>query len=79
MVPKQLIESICVLVVNLTIPPNIIKQHLLETFFHPEVGEMIIDETPIRKWIQDLTIVGLIVIEEEQLTKINLNTKENVQ
>jgi hypothetical protein len=33
--------------VNLVIPPNIIKQHLPETFFYPEVGDMIIDETPI--------------------------------
>ncbi len=35
---KQHVEMICVLVINLIIPPNIIKQHLLETFFHPEVG-----------------------------------------
>jgi hypothetical protein len=60
-------------------PPNTIKQHLLETFFHPEVGEMITDETLVREWIKDLTIVGLIIIEEEQLTKVNLSTKENVQ
>jgi hypothetical protein len=45
-IPKQLVEPICVLVVNLAIPPNIIKQHLLKTFFHLEVGEMIIDGTP---------------------------------
>jgi fumarate reductase subunit D len=42
---KQLVEPICVLIVNLTIPLNTIKQHLLETFSHPEEGEMIIDET----------------------------------
>jgi hypothetical protein len=44
-VSKQPIELVCVLVVNLNIPPNTIKQHLHETFFHPKVGEMIIDET----------------------------------
>jgi hypothetical protein len=32
---------------KLTIPPNIVKQHLHETFFHQEVGEMIVDETLI--------------------------------
>jgi hypothetical protein len=45
-VPKQHVELVCVLVVNLAIPPNIAKQHLLKTFFHPKVGKMIIDETP---------------------------------
>jgi hypothetical protein len=45
-VPKQPIEPICVLVVNLPIPLDTIKQHLLETFFHLEMGEMIIDHLP---------------------------------
>jgi hypothetical protein len=40
---------------------------------------MIIDETHVREWVQDLTIVGWTVIEGEQLTKANLGTKENVQ
>jgi hypothetical protein len=40
---------------------------------------MIIDETPIREQIQDLTIASWIVIDEEQLIKINLGTKENMQ
>ncbi len=40
---------------------------------------MIIDETPIRKQIHNLTIASWIVTEEEQLTKINLGTKENMQ
>jgi hypothetical protein len=44
--PKQLAEPMCVLNVNLAIPPDIVKHHLLETFFHPKVGKMIIDETP---------------------------------
>jgi hypothetical protein len=47
LVPKQHIEPmLCVLAINLTIPLDIIKQHLPKTFFHLEVGEMIIDETP---------------------------------
>jgi hypothetical protein len=40
---------------------------------------MIIDETLIRKQIQDLTIASWIVNEEGQLTNINLGTKENMQ
>jgi hypothetical protein len=45
LVPKQPIESVHILVINLVIPLDIIKQHLLKTFFHPKVGEMIIDKT----------------------------------
>jgi hypothetical protein len=52
---------------------------LPKTFFHQEVGEMIIDETPIQERNQDLTIVGWTIIEEKQMNKINLGTKENVQ
>jgi hypothetical protein len=49
-VPKQPIEPMfCVLVVNLAIPFDIIKQHLPKTFFHLEVGKMIIDETPAQE------------------------------
>jgi hypothetical protein len=47
--PKQLIEPVCVLDVNLVIPPNIVKHHLLETFFHPKVGKMITNETPTQE------------------------------
>ncbi len=47
LVPKQHVELICIFVVNLIIPPDIIKQHLPETFLHLEVGEMIINETLI--------------------------------
>jgi hypothetical protein len=43
---KQHIVPIDVLVVKLVIPPGFIKQHLLSTFFHLEVGEMIVDERP---------------------------------
>jgi hypothetical protein len=45
-VPKQLVELVCVLFINLIIPPNIVKQHLPETFLHTKKGEMIINETP---------------------------------
>ncbi len=45
LVSKQLVESVCVLAINLSIPLDIVEQHLPETFFHLEVGEMIIDET----------------------------------
>jgi hypothetical protein len=39
---------------------------------------MIIDETLVQKQVQDLTIACWIVAKEEQVTKINLGTKENV-
>ncbi len=42
---KQLVVPINVLAVKLVIPPNIVKQNLPKTFFHLEVGEMIVDET----------------------------------
>jgi hypothetical protein len=43
------------------------------------MGEMIINETHVQEWIQYPTIVGWTIIEEEQLTKANLGTKEIVQ
>jgi hypothetical protein len=46
---------VCVLIMNLVIPLDIVKQHLPKAFFHPKVGEMIIDETPAQERIQDLT------------------------
>jgi hypothetical protein len=51
-------KTIGVLVVKLVIPLDTIKWHLFETSFHLEVGEMIIDETLVQEWIQDLTIAG---------------------
>jgi hypothetical protein len=45
---KQPIVPVDVLILKLIIPPNIVK-HLLETFFHPKVGEMIVDETPLQE------------------------------
>jgi hypothetical protein len=46
---KQFVVPIDVLAMKLVIPLDIVKQHLPETFFHLEVGEMIIDETPTRE------------------------------
>ncbi len=54
-IPKH-VELICILIVNLinlVIPPDTIKQHLPKTFFHLEVGEMIIDET--LTWLETCT------------------------
>jgi hypothetical protein len=73
---KQPIAPIDVLAMKLAIPPNTIKQHLLEIFFHPKVGEMIVDETLARKQIQNLTIANWTITEEEQLTEVNLGTKK---
>jgi hypothetical protein len=42
------------------------------------VGEMEIDEAPAWIKVQNLCIVGCIVIEEEQLTKINLGFEKNL-
>jgi hypothetical protein len=42
---KQPVKLVSALDVKLIIPPKIVKQHLPKTFFHPEVGEMIVDET----------------------------------
>ncbi len=51
LVPNQLVEPVCVWVVNLAIPPSSVKQHLAKTFFHLGMGEMIIDETRVQEWI----------------------------
>jgi hypothetical protein len=67
LIPKQHVELVCVLIINLIIPPNIIKQHLPETFFHPEVGKMIVDETFVQEQVQHLTIAGWTITKEEQL------------
>jgi hypothetical protein len=48
-IPKQIVESVCVLIINLVIPLNTIKQHLPETFFHQKIGEMIVDETLVQE------------------------------
>jgi len=40
---------------------------------------MIVDEILPQKQVHDLTITCWTIIEEEQLTKVNLGTKENVQ
>ncbi len=51
LVPNQLVEPVYVWVVNLVIPPSSVKQHLAKTFFHLEMGEMIIDETHVQERI----------------------------
>ncbi len=48
-------------------------------FFQPEVGKMDIDEMLIQIRVQNLRIARWTVTEEEQLTKINLGSKENLQ
>jgi hypothetical protein len=78
LVLKKLVELVCVLVINLAIPLNIIKQHLPKMLFHLEVGEMIVDETFFQEQVQDLTIASWTITKEEQVTKIKLGTKENV-
>jgi hypothetical protein len=40
---------------------------------------MIVDETPLQEWIQDLTIALWTITKEEQFIKVNLSSKENVQ
>jgi hypothetical protein len=73
------IKPILVRPIKITIPPNTFQQHLLKTFFQLKVGKMEIDETLVQIIIQNLCIVGWTIIEEEQLTKINLGFKENLQ
>ncbi len=48
-IPKQLVESVCVLIINLFIPLDTIKQNLHEIFFYRKVGEMIVDETLVQE------------------------------
>jgi hypothetical protein len=65
LVQNQPIQLVDVLTVKLTTPLNIVKQHLFEKNFHVEVKEIIVDETLARERVQDLTIVGWIIIEDE--------------
>jgi hypothetical protein len=48
-------------------------------FFKLEVGEMEIDEMLARIKVQILHIIKWTIIKKEQLTKINLDSKENLQ
>jgi hypothetical protein len=73
------VEPIFVLPIKINIPLHTFKQHLLKSFFQLEVEEMEIDETPVHIRVQNLHIVGWIVTKEEQLIKINLGSKENLQ
>jgi hypothetical protein len=74
-----LIKPIYVQHVKIVIPPNTFQQHLPKTFFQLEVGKMEIDKTFVRIRVQNLCIVGWIVSKEEQLTKVNLGSKKNLQ
>jgi hypothetical protein len=49
LVPKQLVELVCVCAINLAIPHDTIKQQLPKTFFHPKVRETIIDEILVQE------------------------------
>jgi hypothetical protein len=73
------VKLIFVLHVKIVISPNTFQQHLPLTFFQPKGGEMEIDEMPIQIKVQNPFIIGWIVTKEEQLTKINLGSKENLQ
>lgn len=72
------IELIYVLHIQITIPHNTFKQHLQKTFFQLE-GEMVIDETLVCEQVQILCIACWTITKEEQLTKINLGSKEIMQ
>ncbi len=73
------IKPIYVQHVKIVIPPNIFQQHLPKTFFQLEVGKMEIDKTFARIRVQNLCNVGWIVTKKEQLTKVNLGSKKNLQ
>jgi hypothetical protein len=70
------IKPISVLLVKIV---NTFKQHLPKKFFQPKVGEMEIDEMSAQTVVQNRHIIGWTIIEEEQLTKINLGFEENLQ
>jgi len=53
-------ELVPIRFVKIVIPLDTFQQHLLETFFQLEVGEMEIDKTPTQIKIQNLHIVGWI-------------------
>jgi hypothetical protein len=47
-------------------------------FFQLEMGEMEINDMFVWIIVQNLHIAGWTIIEKEQLTKINLGSKENL-
>jgi hypothetical protein len=49
-----LIKLVPIRPIKIVIPFNTFQQHLLETFFQPEIGEMDIDETPTQIKVQKL-------------------------
>jgi len=74
-----LVKPVLVQFVKITIPLDIFQQHLLETFFQFEIGEMDIDETHAQIRVQNLRIVRWTIIEKKLLTKINLGFEKNLQ
>jgi len=64
--------------VKIVVPLDTFQQHLPDTFFQLEVGEMEIDKMLAWIKVQNLCIVGYTVIEKEQLTKINLGFEKNL-
>jgi hypothetical protein len=50
----------------------------IKDFFQPKVGKMEIDKTPAWIKVQSLHITRWTITKEEQLTKINLGSKENL-
>jgi hypothetical protein len=50
-IPKQHVERVYVLVINLAIPFDTINQRLPKTFFHPKVEEIIVDEMLVREQV----------------------------
>ncbi len=72
------VKLVFVLLVQIVIPLNSLKKHLLKIFFQCEVIKMEIDKTLARIRIQNLCIIKWIVTEEEQLTKINLGFEKKL-
>jgi len=48
-------------------------------FFQHEIGEMEIDKRPSQTKVQNLCIAGWTITKEEQLMKISLGSKKNLQ
>jgi hypothetical protein len=73
------VKLLFTLLVHITIPLDTFQQHLLEMFFQHEIGKMEIDKRPSQTKVQNLCIAGWTITEEEQLMKISLGSKKNLQ
>jgi hypothetical protein len=51
----------------------------LETYYHHSQYDIQVDETPTKIQVHNLQITCWILIEEQQLVKLNLGTKANPQ